>query len=252
MVKKLNTDIKNYRALIFLSMLYLTITLLAGVMVNKIVSLPLGYVQGGAIITPVWYAIADIITEVYGYQISRQILLASLACQFVFSFFCFLILHLPSPQFWHGKIDYDFVFGNTLRIYFSGVTAYLISGFVNIYFISKWKILMMGKYFWIRSIGSSTISEMIYTALIIPMISFGKLPVEKILIIVASSYGLKIVYALIASGPATLIVDFLKKIEGVDVYDTKTDYNPFLFLIKKGSETKVEGVVVGMEKFIKS
>lgn len=213
-------------------MLYLTITLLAGAMVNKMVVLFPGYVQGGAIITPLWYTIADIITEVYGYQISRQILICSLVCQFVFSLLGLTIIHLPSPDFWHGQQDYNFVFGNTLRIYFSGLIAYVVSGFLNIYCISKWKILMMGKYFWIRNIGASTISEMVYTALIIPMISFGNLPIKEILIIIVSSYGLKVVYACFASVPATYLANLLKRIENVDVYDDKTDFRPFMFSVK--------------------
>lgn len=243
---------KNYHALILLVMIYLCITLVAGGMVNKIVTFGPGYMQGGAVITPLWYALSDIITEVYGYQISRQILWSALISQFIFSLAAFIIIHLPSPVFWHGQTSYNFVFGNTLRIYFSGLIAFLISGFVNIYVISKWKILIRGKYFWLRNIGSSTIAEMIYTALIIPMISFGTLSVDNIFIIIGSSYTLKIICAILLATPATLLMRYLKKIEGIDTYDYNINFNPFIFRAKESisqNERVENSTVIDIQKY---
>ena len=64
----MNETPKDYKALIILVMIYLSVTLAAGAMVNKTVVLGAGYVQGGTIITPLWYSIADVVTEIYGYK----------------------------------------------------------------------------------------------------------------------------------------------------------------------------------------
>lgn len=243
------TNLKNYKALILLIMIYLSITLTAGAMVNKTVSIWIGFVQGGAVITPLWYALADIMTEVYGYEISRQILWSSLISQFIFSLLSFLIIHLPSPVFWHGQESYKFVFGNTLRIFFSGMIAYLISGFINIIIISKWKILVTGKYFSLRNITTSLFSEMIYTVLIIPMISLGKLPFEKILIIITSSFLLKLVYAMVIGLFSSKIVKYLKKLEGIDVYDYNINYNPFVFGLSSYDDAESNSTIIDIRKY---
>lgn len=233
----------HYKALIFLSMLYVAVTLAAVTMVNKVVALGFGgYVQGGALLTPLWYALGDIITEVYGYKISRQMLWASFGTHFVFAVLTFTVIHLDSPAFWAGNESYFFVFGNILRIYFSGFLAALISGFANIYVISKLKILMLGRFFWLRSIGASTFSEALYTALIIPMISFGHLSLRQILVIIGSSYALKIIYAVILAAPNTLIAKYLKKLEGVDIYDHNVNFNPFILSIIDSNDKKVVNI----------
>ena|SRR3990167_3442679 len=236
----MNAQYKNYHALILLTMIYLSITLAAGVMVNKLVILGPGYVQGGAIITPLWYSLADIMTEVYGYKILRQILWSALISQLIFSSAIFLMIHLPSPPFWHDQGSYYFVFGNILRIYFSGSIAFLISGFINIYVISKWKILILGKHFWLRNIGASTVAEAIYTALIIPMISIGNLEVKKMLLIIAISYGFKVIYAIVMAIPASIVVKYLKKLEDIDVYDYGVNFSPFVLKVSESITARPE------------
>jgi hypothetical protein len=63
------------------------------------------------------------------------------------------------------------------------------------------------------------------------MISFvGKdINQSQIWIMFKSTFSLEVIYALSLAFPASIIANFLKRKEKVDVYDHDTNYNPFNF-----------------------
>lgn len=86
---------------------------------------------------------------------------------------------------------------------------------------------MLGKHFWLRSIGSSAIGETTYSILNIWPILLGSLELSKLPMIIFWSFSLKIIYTIILAYPASLLVQLLKKIDGINVYDYGTHFNPF-------------------------
>jgi len=55
----------------------------------------------------------------------------------------------------------------------------------------------------------------------------GTLNPKLILNLIGSGYLGKVLYEVLATPLTYLVVNFLKRTEGVDVYDTHTDFNPF-------------------------
>jgi uncharacterized PurR-regulated membrane protein YhhQ (DUF165 family) len=51
----------------------------------------------------------------------------------------------------------------------------------------------------------------------------------KMLIMVASSYGFKVAYETLATPLTYLVVNRLKRAEGIDAFDKGTNFNPFAF-----------------------
>src|SRR3990167_5825284 len=142
---------KPYRYLPFLVMLYMTIITSVSVLSNKIVVIAGHITMAGTLFIPFWFILSDIITEIYGYKISRKIIWLAFFCNFIFSILCLIALAIPSPHFWHGQSAYELVLGDLMRITASGLIAYVISGMLNIYLLVKWKFLLKGRYFWFRS-----------------------------------------------------------------------------------------------------
>ena len=141
----------------------------------------------------------DIITEIYGSRISRNILLSAFLIEIIFSFACYFLVHLNSPEFWKNEPAYELILGHLPRVVFSSALAVLISGYINIYFISRWKRLLYGKYFWLRSIGASWISEGVYSAVAVYFILYQVAPFHAILIAIFWSYLSKIILTLLLS-----------------------------------------------------
>ena len=83
-------------------------------------------------------------------------------------FFCFasyILLYLPVNVSGHDFAtfqDYYEIFNNLPRIYISSAISIIIAISLNAYLIVRWKILLHGKYFFLRSFCSSTIGEGIF------------------------------------------------------------------------------------------
>src|SRR4029079_1592251 len=104
--------------------------------------------------------------------------------------------------------------------------------FFNIYFLSKWKMLVKGKYFWLRSLGSSAIGESVYTLFVVSLLNFGMVSFKGFINILCISYAFKLAFDTIAVIPASFLANFLKKTEGVDVYDFAQNFIPFKYKSK--------------------
>lgn len=214
-----------YRFLPFLSMLYMTIMLSGAVLSNKIISLAGHISMAGTLFVPLWFILSDIITEIYGYKIARQIVWLAFICHFIFALLCAIAIKTPSPDFWHGQAGYELVLGHLIKVTVSAFIAYIISGTLNIYLLAKWKVLLKGKYFWLRSLGASTIGELIYTVLAVILIQYHVLTFDQIWRIILTSYSIKIIFSLISAFPANMIVFLLKRTEQIP--DQQEHLDPF-------------------------
>jgi len=226
------TDLENKSPrqsgyLLFLAMMYVTIMLCSGVLTHRLIQLGPVYTMAGTLVAPLWFTLSDIIAEIYGYKIARKLVWFGFICQTIFAIACNFLIHMPSPNFLDNQNAYSTVLGSILHTCLSAFVAYIFAGFLNIYLISKWKILLMGRYFWLRSLGASTISEFIFTTLAVFFIQVGKLPLNQILTIIMVSYTLKVIYTIVLAFPANLLVFVIKKADGINVYDYSTNFNPF-------------------------
>ena len=87
---------------------------------------------------------------------------------------------------------------------------------MNIYLLVKWKALLNGKYFWLRSMGSSIIGEIIYSILAVFLIAYHIYPSEDIVSMTLWACGLKALYTIIFAGPFNFIAFLLRKYEDID------------------------------------
>lgn len=221
-----------YKFILFLSMLFITIDLASVSVAYKMVSLNWLFAinSGATFLFPITYALGDVITEVYGYKMAKKIIWLSLFLQIIFALLVASVIHLPNPLYWEGNSAYLMVFGSIIKFVSAGTVANLVSNFMNVYIVSKLKIPFEGKLFWVRSILSTAISGFFLVAIIIGIGFTGKeLNINQSWIMFKSTYFLEIIYAVLLVIPAALTTKYLKRVEGVDVYDKNTNFNPFDF-----------------------
>lgn len=221
--KQTTKQIESTKFIVLLSLVYLTIMLAALSVIHKEIIVFGFKTSAAATIFPLWFTLSDIITEVYGYQFSKKLLYSGMIAQFLYILMCYVAIHLPSPKNWGHQFNYDYVFNGEFRLYFSVLAGIAISGITNVYLISKWKILLRGKYFWLRNLGASTIGEFVYTTLVSFMVFFGTMPEKELFQFIVASYFLKIIYSITLCYPAAIIANILIKIENIDAYD----FTPF-------------------------
>lgn len=224
-------------SIIFISMLYLALEFTSLMLVYKVIPLGNHLFSIASPITALWFILNDMITEVYGYELVRKLFWSLGAVEGVFCVFFSLIAYLPSPDASPLQTAYLLILGRTFITYFAGF-GLLIGTYINTCLISKWKILVRGKYFWLRSVTSSSIGTIIFLLLAGPIIFFDTPLQGQLFWIMFFSFSLKILLIILLAFPATLITTYLKNKEGLDVFDRGIDYNPFNILNSRGKQNE--------------
>jgi len=216
---------KGYEYLVLIAMIYIAIDLSSMVFAYKIIEF--GSIIGAAssLIFPLTYSIMDVVAEVYGYQMAKKIIWYGFVCDFIFAILVLLISHIPSTN-QVQTIAYIQVLGSLLRAVVAQTIGVLSGAFINIYLISKWKIITNGRYFWLRSIGSSTIGEAVMLIISVFIALSGVIAFSKLLHLVVYTYIYKIIFAVIAAPCISIVAIILKDKIEAGHYD-HSSFNPF-------------------------
>jgi uncharacterized integral membrane protein (TIGR00697 family) len=209
----------------------MSIMLCNAILTNRYVGYDAFFILGGTFTSPFIFILDDIIAEIYGYKIARCVILTGFAAQTLFVIICQLIVMAPSPAHFKDEAVYAQILGTSLlRINISGFIAYIIANLLNSYILTRWKILLKGRKFWLRSLCSSTFSEALYSFIAILMMEIYSIPLNNVLKVVIISYLIKATYSLIFAAPANLLVNYIKNQTGIDVYDFPQKFTPFKYL----------------------
>ena len=218
--------------LVFLSLLYFSFFALAYIFSNKEMNFFLiGTASPGSLMLPLCFIVIDIVTEVYGYQIAKQVIWITLTALFIFSCMALLLSYLPDPgthiSAYTPSIYYRTVFTPLPEIFLFASIGYVIGIFVNAALIAKWKFMLKGRYFWLRSLGSSTIGEFIFTLIGVTLICVGHFPLYLTIQFIISSYLIKLASSIVYTYPAAIITGILKKRMSPLKRSHSVSFNPF-------------------------
>ena len=207
--------------------LFVAVLLISNVASTKIVDLGIFVFDGGTLLFPLSYIFGDILTEVYGYRKARQVIWTGFFSAALMSGVFAVVGFLPAAKGWENQAAYDAILGIVPRIVIASLIAYFAGEFSNSFVLAKMKIITKGKMLWARTIGSTVVGEGVDTALFAAIAFYGTLPLEIFIALVASNYFFKVGVEVIFTPLTYKIVNFLKREEGVDVYDYKTNFSPF-------------------------
>ncbi|SRR5579883_525493 len=217
---------KSIQCIIPLTMAYMSVMIFSDLLVYKNIEMGYGYTTGATFVFPLWFILNDIVAEVYGPKVCWKMIWTGYIIQLFFNSLVYIVIHLPSPPGWCSQESFNLILGHLIWIELSTLIIYFISINVNIRLLTKWKILTRGKYFWLRSVGSSSIGEAIYSSLNIWLVLYGHLELSRLPQLIFWSFFLKISYTVILAYPATVVVKIIKKIDGDDLNDL--EFNPFI------------------------
>ena len=220
----------GFRYFDFVMAAFVAILLLSNVIgAAKLASL-WGYTFGaGILFFPLGYVIGDVLTEVYGYARARRCIWAGFAALIFMAFMSWVVVSLPPAQGWTNQPAYDAVFGQVPRIVFASVVAFWAGEFVNSIVLAKLKVLTQGRYLWTRTISSTVFGQGVDSLLFYPLAFWGASgwTHEAVLTVMVTNWGLKVLWEVVLTPVTYAVVGFLKRAEGVDVFDESTDFTPF-------------------------
>ena len=205
---------------------FITCLITANVIAVKLVDI-FGFVMpAGTIIFPLSYIFGDILTEVYGYRQARRAIWLGFFCNLIFVAAVWVAQEIPSASFWNGQTAYEQILGYTPRLLGASFLAYLVGEFANSFVLAKLKIATGGRWLWTRTIGSTLVGEGLDSVVFITLAFFGTLPEAMLLTTVLTQWVAKSGYEVIATPLTYLVVNFLKRREGIDTFDYQTRFNP--------------------------
>ena len=208
-----------------IAMIYFAILAFSSVLTKKFIMTDWGMLSAASIISPLFYLLGDVIAEVYGFRRAMRIFWSAITIQVFFSAIVVFFITLDSGSA-ESNAAYFNVLGHLFKLSILHFIIIAFAGRLNTVLITKWKFLMRGRYFWLRSIGASLIGQIVYAILIISIVLHGEVATSHIKEIIIFSCIIKFLIILVFSVPAAILCHFLKKIEGVDIYETAS-FNPF-------------------------
>ena len=183
----------------------------------------------GILFFPVSYVIGDILTEVYGYARARRVIWAGFAATVFMAFMAWVVVALPPAPSWTNQTAYETVFGQVPRIVFASVCAFWAGEFVNSYVLARMKIWTEGKHLWTRTIGSTVFGQAVDSAIFYPLAFLGAVgwTTHLVVVVLFTQWALKVGWEVLLTPVTYAVVGWLKRVEGVDVFDRGTDFSPF-------------------------
>jgi queuosine precursor transporter len=181
----------------------------------------------GILFFPLSYVIGDVLTEVYGYARARRCIWAGTIGLLFMAFMSWVVVALPPDSGWGGQAAYESIFGQVPRIVFASICAFWAGEFVNSFVLAKMKIWTKGRMLWTRTIGSTVLGQGVDSLIFYPLAFLGVLDNETVLKLMITQWVLKVSWEAILTPVTYAVVGWLKRREGVDVYDVGTDFTPF-------------------------
>lgn len=208
-----------------LGILFCVCLIASNLLVSKVIQLGPFSVTAGILVFPVSYIINDCIAEVWGFKKARLIIWMGFFMNFFVAALGLLAIAIPAAPYWHNDEAFNYVFGLVPQVALGSFLAFIVGSFVNAYIMSKMKIKSQGKHFSLRAIISTIGGEGFDSLIFFPIALGGHFSMSHILGLIIVEVVLKTLYEILILPITIRVVNYIKDLEGMDVYDDNISYN---------------------------
>jgi uncharacterized integral membrane protein (TIGR00697 family) len=232
-----NARLSSFRFYDLLVHIFVVVLLISNLVGQKICAIPLfdfqgktivAYFSGAQLLFPITYIFGDIFTEVYGYGASRRAIWLGFFANILLTVVAVFVVWMPAAPDWPNQSAFESVFYTIPRFVVASLVAFWLGEFTNSYVLAKMKLWTDGKWLWTRTVGSTMAGQFVDTVVVILIAFGGRASWVTIGSLIFWGYWGKVLYEALATPLTYLIVNRLKRAEGVDVYDRNTNFNPFI------------------------
>jgi queuosine precursor transporter len=206
---------------------FVVVLLISNLVGQKITAIGPFRISGAQLLFPVTYIFGDVFTEVYGYGASRRAIWIGFFASALLALMGLFTVWLPPAPGWNGQAAFATVFHFVPRLILASLAAFWCGEFANSFVMAKMKLLTKGRYLWTRTVGSTVVGQAVDTFVVMVLAFAGSLTPTLIAKLILSGYLGKVLYEVAATPLTYWIVNSLKRREGLDPFDTHTDFNPF-------------------------
>ncbi|HEY3403229.1 MAG TPA: queuosine precursor transporter [Ohtaekwangia sp.] len=162
----------------------------------------------GVIIWPVVFITTDLINEYFGKPGVKKISYLTMALIAYAFVIVFLTIKLPPAAWWvDGKdadgnvivnmqVAYSKIFGQSQRIIIGSLVAFLIGQLTDVYVFQKLRKITGSKMLWLRATGSTLVSQLIDSYVVLFIAFYGTFDTDLIIAIGITNYIYKFLVAI--------------------------------------------------------
>ncbi|MBD2809810.1 VUT family protein [Xenorhabdus sp. Vera] len=208
--------------------LSVTIMITCDVLVYKTLDFDGFKITFSGILFSFYFLISTIQTEVYGYRQGVKTVWIMVLCQSIFVMVIFAASH-AQPENNEISMNFRSLFGEFWRVMVGTWISVPISYFINGFVISSLKKVFLGRFFFIRYIIASMITQASLLLSAYPISLSSKYSFDELIIIIFTTWSYKVIMSIILLPIGIILANKVKKLEQTDIYDWNISYNPFIF-----------------------
>ena len=207
-------SVSNQTALMVVTALFVSSYLISNTMAVKVICLfNLFYFDAGTITFPFAYMLGDVLTEIWGFRISKRVIWTTFFCNILMVACTQIGVCLPSPEhLGETAAAYDHIFNYVPRIVLASLVGFLCGELSNAWLMVKIREKTKGKHLWVRTIGSSAVGY-VFASLPFVLIAFaGTVTIRELLLMIAFQYCSKLLIETVFGTPlAYAAIRFIRK-----------------------------------------
>jgi len=203
--------------------LFVTCLIMSNILAVKLTEVDGRVLDAGNVVFPISYIIGDVLTEVWGFKAARRVIWIGFACNLLAALAIQAAIHLPAAGFWQDQEAYETILGFSWRLLLASFCAFLVGEFTNSAIMARMKVWTEGRLLWARTIGSTVVAEALDSAIFTTIAFAGTAPLMNT---ISTNWVVKVGYEVVATPITYAVVNYLKRAEGVDVYDRDTPLLP--------------------------
>lgn len=220
-------DDRLKKHLIVIAMIYVLLFYVSGVLDRKLVEIYFFSVPAPFLYFTFIYPLSDAVTEVYGPKATWFFLISGYIMTVIFSLLTVGVIHMPNPsgvQYIQVEQDYDLLDSAILKCLGFGYLAFFVGMYINVKLLAKYKLKFNGRYYYLRSIFASCVSEFVVTVLANILIWGNRIPHGQLAALIGFGYLFLIPTTALWAILGKFVKDFLYIAEGNKAYVYNTSF----------------------------
>jgi hypothetical protein len=201
---------------VYLAAIFIAALVVCNLIANKFITVDLGFktfiISAGVLPYPLTFLITDILSEIYGKKKTARIVWAGFgASLFVLGV---LLLAQQFNAIEGSPVDdetFNKVFGNSWRIIFASMTAYLCAQLIDVRIYHFWKKKTAGKHLWLRNNFSTVFSQLVDTTLVVGVLFIGVRSSSEIVQFIIDGWIFKMLCAFVDTPLLYATTAFIRK-----------------------------------------
>jgi queuosine precursor transporter len=203
----------QHKLLPYISSLFVAILMISNIVSTKITSFRGLTLDGGTLLFPLSYIFGDILTEIYGYKIARNVIWTGFFCLALLSINILIIGYLPAASDRPLQQAYSDILMGTPRIMFASLIAYLCGSLSNASIMAWIKEKTAGSKLRLRTISSTLVWQALDTVIFILIAFYGIFEMDTIIALIVSNYILKVGIEVLMTPVTYMVVGRLKEVD---------------------------------------